>query len=348
MDDNFTMDDFDTNDDIENDVESSITEATPAESIKDEAPVADEIKDDETAKPDDVAAESDAYTPDFGYKIKDEDKEFPEFLKGAITSKEQEDQLRDYFTKADALDGIKESRTAIETEYNTYKQGFETNVAPVLTKIGEFDQAVSTGNFNKAWELADQKPSEMVDYMLMDKALSPMVYEKVLGMLDLEQQGPQAVAEKQAHYQETQKVTQLESQNKNLEAQFHDMQVNQYNDAINFGMSQNQVAVAQYDTVQGAGAFEQFVRNYGNMQYQQGNQIAPNQAINEVLGMLNLAAPATNTPVIPSTTTMAMPTIAQPKVAPATIPNLGTGSNTSVVGTAATNWDDWEKNMSAS
>ena len=157
----FTMDDFDNG--VETISEES-TETTTTEEIKAEASTEIETEakaesDSTEGEPqeaktegDDSGAESPAteYKPDFSYKIKDEQFEFPEFLREVVKDKDKEDELRDIVTKAFALDGVKESRTAIESEFNGYKQGVENDIYPVLDKIADFDRANSTKDFGSA------------------------------------------------------------------------------------------------------------------------------------------------------------------------------------------------------
>lgn len=335
----FTMDSF-TNTEAESTpaevIETTAETTTPeAESPAEVAP--------ETTEEITPAESGELFTPDLNYKIKDEELQIPEFLAGSLTSKEQRDEIVDYLTKANALDGVKESRTAIETEFTGYKQQIEDHIGPVINKMKDFDTAVATKDFGKAWELADQKPEDMVDYMLMNENLSQMLYKKMHEHIALEEQGPQAVASNRAAYQETQKSSQLEQENQSLNNRLQNMEREQYDSMLSFGLSQNQEAVSQYDTVKGAGAFEQFAKNYTNMQAAQGVKISPMQAISEVASMLNLGQPVpTNT--IPGTPAAVAPV--QP-ITPAVLPNTGTGVNQSVVSKVANDWGEWEKQMQA-
>ena len=81
------------------------------------------------------------------------------------------------------------------------------------------------------------------------------------------------------------------------------------------------------------------------MKWQQGEKLAPAQCVQEVLRMVNInntVAPQGN-PVNPPITNTAP---AAPQK-PATIPNIGSGVNSSVVGKSASTWDEFTKTLGA-
>src|SRR5688500_3044500 len=54
------------------------------------------------------------YTPNYKFKVMDEEKEFDDFLKGAIKTKEDEEKLRDIVTKAYGLDAHKKTHETLK------------------------------------------------------------------------------------------------------------------------------------------------------------------------------------------------------------------------------------------
>ncbi len=342
--DEFSWDDFNTEAESTEVVESeTVDEQTEiAESNQEPSETPEEAVKEDTPSQEQAMAESqkDVYSPDFTYKIKDEQKEFPEWMREAIKNKELEDQARDIFTKADALESVKESRANIETQFNSYKQDFETRVAPTLQKIGQFDQALKMKDFKTAWELSGQNPKDVIDYMLQDENLSNQVYEKVLAQIE---QGPQAQQSSRANWEAEQRQRQLEMSNQNYEKRIAQMEAQQFNSMLEFGLNQNQAVVSQYDSIKGQGAFEKFVREYGHMKHISGQKITPAQAINDCLSMANLSSQPTQ-PTQPITPTQE--TVIQAPTQPI-IPNMGTGANVSVVDKVATSWDDWEARMAS-
>lgn len=79
--------------------------------------VTDEIEDD-------LIVESEEYTPDFNYKVKDEEKQFDERFHDLVKSKEDEDWIRDLHTRADGMGHIKETLGTTQGELEEYRQGF--------------------------------------------------------------------------------------------------------------------------------------------------------------------------------------------------------------------------------
>jgi hypothetical protein len=80
--------------------------------------VAEEDHSAEAGESESQAEEVSEYAPDFTYKVKDEEFEFDDFLKNSLTSSEQEEALRDLYTRSRGLDGYKERLTGKEKEYN--------------------------------------------------------------------------------------------------------------------------------------------------------------------------------------------------------------------------------------
>jgi hypothetical protein len=357
-----------TFDDFENSVEDSIEEANteevktseetteePKEEVKAESQTETEAesksKEDELKAGENSGAESPSseYTPDFSYKIKDQDFEFPEWIREVVKSKEQEEYLRDLHTKADALEGIKESRGKIEMEFNNYKQDIDNQFMPVIDKISQFDHANSIKDFKTAWQLSDVNPSDIVDYMLMDDNLSELVFKKTLEQIKLEEQaGPQAVAQQKMAYQEQQKSSVLERQNQQLTERLNNMERNSFSQALDFAIGQQNDAANAYDSRNGQGAFRKFVAEYGDMKWQKGEQLQPSEVVSQVVNMLGLTsnsqAPTQGNISNNHEQSQVAP---QEQKQPQALPNLGTGSNVSMVQKTPSTWDEWEKSVNS-
>lgn len=134
------------------------------------------------AAPGEAAAKVDGepeYQPNLKYTVYDKEKEFPDWAKGLVTSKEGEDHIRDLLTRADGLDEMKESQRRIVGERNTAQQMVEEHIAKVndlvklrntslplfFEKMGVPEQAVlqyaharlqamsdETGNGERQWQ----------------------------------------------------------------------------------------------------------------------------------------------------------------------------------------------------
>lgn len=66
------------------------------------------------------------YTPNFDYKYKDEDRQFHERLRESVRSKEDEDYIRDLYTRADGLESYKSKNAELETNSSALVNAFQT------------------------------------------------------------------------------------------------------------------------------------------------------------------------------------------------------------------------------
>ena len=114
------------------------------------------------------------YTPNYSYKVKDEEFEFDEFLRGSVTSTEQEEALRELYTKSRGLEGYKDKLTTKEQEYNELMQEAGTYTDGFKTLKKHVDHANSTGDFRevgKALGLSDEKLVEYAVKLAEEAAL---------------------------------------------------------------------------------------------------------------------------------------------------------------------------------
>lgn len=346
-----SFDDFEVKEEVgaEN-IETKTTESKEEVSAESETKAEAESasKEASTDAGEDSGAESPQpeYTPNFKYNIKDEEHEFPEWLREVVKDPKTEEELRDLFTKANALDGIKDSRTKIEAEHNSYKESVETQIYPVLDTIAEFDKANASKDFGKAWELSSVNPDDVINYMMMDNALSEKVYQKVLEQVQAE---PQAIEAQRQAFREQQSALTLKQQNDALSAKLNNLETNTYNQALDFTLSQQQEKTNLFDAQNGQGAFKQFVTNLSAMKKNQGLNVSPSELVGEAMNMLGLANAQPNANMGNIVNTNEQPRV-EPKVQkqPDALPNLGTGSNVSMVQKSASNWDDWEKQLEQS
>ena len=97
-------------------------EVTPVEEVveshKESAPIVNESVE---ANADEVVE----YTPNYNYKFKDEERAFDERFHTVIRSKEDEEYLRELYTKADGLDTYKGKYTDLESQTNALLTGYQ-------------------------------------------------------------------------------------------------------------------------------------------------------------------------------------------------------------------------------
>jgi len=99
----------------------------------------------------------DEWQPDYSYDVKGEKREFDERFRSVINSKDDEDALRDLYTKADGLDAIKEKADKYKNDYDEafgqielMSKGFSTlkeirdtkNIDKLIDALGASDDEV--------------------------------------------------------------------------------------------------------------------------------------------------------------------------------------------------------------
>lgn len=116
-----------------------------------------------------------AYEPNFKFKVLDQEKEFDEFLRGAVTSKEQEDALRDLYTKAHGLDSVKEKYTSlnesIEKDYMPIVQDYNALVTleqNVMNAVKNNDLKTVSDVLGISENQILQYAKDILDYREMD------------------------------------------------------------------------------------------------------------------------------------------------------------------------------------
>lgn len=99
-----------------------------------------------------VSSDKPNYTPNFEYKVYDKVHQFPDWIRPIIKDKSHEDQIRDVFSRAYALDGLKnkyekrgemvERLTDVEKKYQEQSTALKSLMALRENDLGQFIQAV--------------------------------------------------------------------------------------------------------------------------------------------------------------------------------------------------------------
>jgi hypothetical protein len=120
----------------------------------------------------DVPSDDGGWEPNYGFKVKDEEHEFDDWVRPAIQSKEHEEKLRELYTKAFGLDGVKsrleenERRfqdvhgkySSVNTQYEQMQNG--------LQKLGDLREK-DFSTFRKVWQIPDHR--------ILEEAASSMI-----------------------------------------------------------------------------------------------------------------------------------------------------------------------------
>lgn len=257
-----------------------------------------------------------AYTPNFKFKVYDEEKEIPESFRALVKDSATEKEVRELFEKAHGLDGLKpvhqkavKERDEYLNQYKETKSQFDATMEN-LRKIHAYSQS-DLDTFFQVYKIPQEKLFQYVTEKLKESELPPEQVERM-------QAGRQAKLEAE-YYKE--QVARQEKQNQDLFKQQHDFHMNQV-------MSQPDVAgfAKDFDSRAGKqGEFLQKVYEYGDRIFRTENRYAPPQeAVNAVLGyyksLLNYN---------PSQQATGQGTVPGSEAPPPPIPNLGSGRSVS-------------------
>ncbi|MCT4641594.1 MAG: hypothetical protein N4A33_04800 [Bacteriovoracaceae bacterium] len=275
------------------------------------------------------------FEPDFSYEVKGEKKEFPEWIRESIKSKENEDELRDYFTKIDGFEGIKEARTKVEAEFNTYKK----QMNPMFERVSQFDNLLNQGNLGDAFKMANIKDDDLVNFMFSSESNISAIEHRLKQHYDLMESGPQAQQMYQQHNQFAQENKTLNHQLQMANTQLAEIQQREHTNTLSAAINLHKDVADNYDQRMGAGAFMNFVQSIGNVEWNKGNRMTPEQLVPHVVNMLGISNPAqTQEQIIQPTE---QPVATTPKV----LPNIGGGVTESKVGKVASSLDEYRDLM---
>jgi hypothetical protein len=336
----FTIEDFKTENPESTEETNTETIEASAESTPEEV-ATPETTPEESAEI--TEAEVAAYEANYGYEVKGEKKEFAEFLRGSITNLEQENELRDMYTRALGMDEIKESRTKLESEFQQYQTDVNTQFAPVVQRGNDFDNAVKMGNLATAFEIGGIKEEEVFNHLLRDPETFQRLEQKLHTHYQNMEQGSQGQYQESLQTQHTNKglTTQLES----TQAQLAAMQTQMENMAYQSGTMKHQALIASQEALMGPGSFLQAAKQYGHNQWQAGVQIPQDQLIDSYVNAMGFQAPVqqeVNPSAIPA---QPIQQVAQQVEAQPVVPIVGGSINQSVVAQPAATMNDFRASL---
>ncbi len=100
-----------------------------------------------------------AYSPNFKFKVQDEEKEFDEFVRGSIKDQETEGKFRELYEKAHGLDHVKPKLA----EERTQREQREAELAAIRSEYGQYNEAV-----NEILELKDKDLGMFLQRLQLD------------------------------------------------------------------------------------------------------------------------------------------------------------------------------------
>ena len=297
---------------IENDTDLDIDEPTPEPEVEEEE-VTEEVKEEEgneskleeeestttSAETSDTTEDTEQevgteeeskspesidapYEPDMNFKAMKEEYQLPEYLKGSISNKEQEEEIKKIYSKAHGMEHF-------QTKNEQLKEVIAGNESSV-TAVTAFNAMLDKGDLHSAMKVA-----RIDDDSVLQLA------SKIIQLRDLT---PQQQTDYNNQIQSNHRLHQLEIQNQNLQQQFAQQSETNHLTELDSVMSSNDVSdlASRYDTNAGqAGAFREAVINHAAMlEYQTKDRpegpmvLSPKEAIDRVVKLSGLQFPNTN------------------------------------------------------
>jgi len=249
------------NENVEEVIENPEAVIEPAPEVTAE-PVVDD------ANPENQAAEP-APWDNFSYQVRDESKEFDEFVKPFITDEKTYKHFQDLYTSRDGLQLAKTERDEVQQKYDNLDQSLNT--------LNQFVQKRDAASFIRELGLPKQ--------MFVDFAINELKYQEM---------SPEEKSRIDAQNHADQQVYQLQQQNNQLQQQYQTQAQQQKAFELDHGLNAQDILplVNQYDAQVGRpGAFREFAIERGIYNSQINNRdMSANEAISETIAMLGLKA----------------------------------------------------------
>lgn len=259
-----------------------------------------------------------AYTPNYKFVVRDEEKEFPEWIRGVVKNPDIEKSVREIMEKAEGLPYVKERRDYLENENKTLR----TQYTPIVKSAEQLAGYLKNKDYKSFFDFAGIPQQELFKF----------VYDE----LQLSENPQQLQARDQLRAQQAQ-MRELEERYQEAQQQTEMMAAERLTWELRSEMSKPEISelVSQFDAAAGkAGAFEAEVRRRGSYYYKEHGQVVPPaDVVSEVANLLKWQRNA-NQPQSPQATPSR-------RIVP-TLPNIK-GGNTSPAKVVPKSLDDLRK-----
>lgn len=206
-----------------------------------------------------------AFTPNFKYSVKGQEKEIDEMFRALVKDAESEKKIKEIFERADGLDVVKQDRTALKQEF----EGFKTQITPYMQEYHKFTSLRDKGNLGAAFQVAGINDEDIFKYALQKLQMSENPH-----MADLYKNNTEATLRE---FDMSGQLQQVQLERQQLQAQQFDFNLNQ---AIN---SHKDVVSAIEAKWGQPGSFMEEVKAFGLSQYHMGKNLTEPQAVEAVL-----------------------------------------------------------------
>lgn len=259
--------------------QSSESQASGLDKIKEAAKVAKSAEEKFEAKPlddslsqqekDKMVAQAPAYQPNFNYVAAAQQKEIEEFWRPLIKDKESEERVKEFLTKYDAFDSVKESRNKIQEHYDSLLSDYEAQ-AQVVNRV---ESALDRGDLSSAFRQLGLKDEDIFKWT-----------QQRLQMMELP---PEQRAQLEAAEQQRLQQFELEDERSYLEKQYQEQAVQVRTMQLDMVLNRSDVSQAAqaWDKATGEfGAFKNLVISEAqNTFHRTGQDLTPEQAVQQVM-----------------------------------------------------------------
>lgn len=226
------------------------------------------------------------FSPDFKYKVRDEEHEMDDWVKDTIKDPETFKKVQDLYTRGHGLEIAKSERDEFKQKYSDLEQ----SIGAVSGIVQKYYQDPTNP------EHAQQVAEEFIQSLGLPKQ---MFLQYAIGELKYQQLPPEQKAAVDAQRQQAAQMAQLQNQVETSEQAAERMKVEYHTNLMNMAVADPSVkpVADQYDAQVGKpGAFKEFVIQRGIFHEQINGQIVmPNQLVQESIQMLGITPQGTAT-----------------------------------------------------
>lgn len=215
------------------------------------------------------------WQPSYKFKVHDEERDFDDWLKPVVRTKEDEDKIRDLLERAHGLDYVKQDRTTLR-EHNRALMGEVQefgNVKKELKALGEFLRSGDFESFKESFNIPDE-----------------LIMQYALQKVKLANASPEEQAAYQAQREAVQRTRELEEQNRAWQDSYNNYVVQNKETELNYVLSLPDIdnVARNFDARLGRqGAFRSEIINRARMHFNAtGEDWTAKQAVDNFMGVI--------------------------------------------------------------
>lgn len=270
------------------------------------------------------------------FQVYEENFEIPEEFVPLMTDKEKAEKIRDLHLKAYGLPKVQEKRDKFRTERDDYRDKYET-ASQQLDQKNRQEKRLKEA-FEKDFGMALAAMGVSEDQILRHAA-------EILQFKD----DPEKEAVYSRQRERDKELFEIKSRMEDFETTTRMQNVRNHENALEMAFNSPEAVefTRVYDSKMGQGAFRKEVEDYGNsLAYNKNQYITPDQAVKDIINKFRRMFDVQTPPMNTQPQGGVVPPVGQqtpPSPRPASIPNIGSGSNVSPRRPRFKNLDDVKK-----